>query len=484
MKYDAVIVGSGLGGLLCGAILSKEGYRVCVIEKNRKLGGCLQSMHRKGCVFNTGVHFIGSLDEGQVLHRYLTYFGLNGNIDVRRLDENGFDVIGFPDGKEYPMAMGGHFIDNLLEYFPDERDALNSYMNKMKEVCATMPYYSLDDRLYGAVVDTPYLGTGAAGYIGSLTKNRRLQQVLSGNDLIYGKLSEHTPLMLYAMINYSYISSAWRMTGDSEQISRLLAAGIRAKGGTLIAGRTVEKFRFEHGELRAAVLHTGEEVEGNYFIAGIHPQNVLQMIAPGYLKNSYIKKVENLRNTSGFFVLHVVLKEKTFPYFNHNYYQYNTGRSWPQKYLMIPAGKEQEGGYAQAVSLLTDMDYQEVRQWEHTTVGHRGADYVEFKARKAEQLIEAAEQRFNGFKQAIAEWHSSTPLSYRDYTGTPEGSAYGVRKDCNRPLSTMVFPRTGISNLLLTGQNVYFHGVLGVSIGAVATCGELLGTKYLMDKIR
>ena len=65
-KYDIIIIGSGLGGLECGAILSKEGFNVCVVEKNTQFGGCFQTYRRKGHLFDTGIHYVGSLDERRV----------------------------------------------------------------------------------------------------------------------------------------------------------------------------------------------------------------------------------------------------------------------------------------------------------------------------------------------------------------------------------------------------------------------------------
>ena len=62
-KYDIIIIGSGLGGLECGAILSKEGYHVCVLEKNELFGGCFQTYQRGGHRMDTGIHYIGSLKD-------------------------------------------------------------------------------------------------------------------------------------------------------------------------------------------------------------------------------------------------------------------------------------------------------------------------------------------------------------------------------------------------------------------------------------
>ena len=64
MKYDVVIIGSGLSGLQSAYILSREGFSVCLVEKQRILGGCLQTFSRCGTVFDTGMHYIGGLDEG------------------------------------------------------------------------------------------------------------------------------------------------------------------------------------------------------------------------------------------------------------------------------------------------------------------------------------------------------------------------------------------------------------------------------------
>ena len=75
-------------------------------------------------------------------------------------------------------------------------------------------------------------------------------------------------------------------------------------------------------------------------------------------------------------------------------------------------------------------------------------------------------------------------LGRRDYTGIPEGSMYGIERDFNDPVVTNILPRTKIPGLYFTGQNINLHGVLGVTIGSILTCGEILGIEYLVNKIR
>jgi all-trans-retinol 13,14-reductase len=68
--------------------------------------------------------------------------------------------------------------------------------------------------------------------------------------------------------------------------------------------------------------------------------------------------------------------------------------------------------------------------------------------------------------------------------GTHDGTLYGVKKDFREPMKTFISPRTKIPNLFLTGQNLNLHGVLGVTMSAIVTCGELIDTPALLDKIR
>src|ERR1035438_457983 len=105
--YDIAIIGSGLGGLVCGAILSMNGYKVGIFEKNRQIGGCLQTYSRDKTIIDTGVHYIGGLGEGQQLHQIFKYLGIADQLKLKQLDKDGFDYIGFADDdKTYKLAQG------------------------------------------------------------------------------------------------------------------------------------------------------------------------------------------------------------------------------------------------------------------------------------------------------------------------------------------------------------------------------------------
>ena len=116
-------------------------------------------------------------------------------------------------------------------------------------------------------------------------------------------------------------------------------------------------------------------------------------------------------------------------------------------------------------------------------VGNRGEEYDEYKQMFSEAVIDFACRFFPKLKECTAKVYTASPLTYRDYTSTPQGCAYGLIKDCRNPLVTLLPARTRIENLLLTGQSLNVHGCIGTAISASTTCSEILGMEYLSKKI-
>lgn len=491
--YDVVIIGAGLGGLLTAGILSREGFNVCVVEKNQKLGGSLQTFGRKGCIFNTGLNYTESLDSGQILHQYFRYFGLIDRIKLRKLDPDGFDVVDFPDG-QYKFAMGlQNFVESLSIQFPAEREGLKAYAEKISGICSRVSLYTLDEKKHRGLFDYD-LSVGAADYIRTVIHDNRLRNILAGNNLLYAGHEQKTPLFIHALINHSFIDSAWRIVDGSHQLVNILAENIVREGGTILRGQEVVKMIAESGKIGQVQLGNGERIQGRYFVANIHPNRLLEMIDSALLKPAFTARIRSLEDTMGMFTLYLVFKKNTFPYMNYNFHHYNQDNvwiasdyqpeHWPQHYLFMHTATSHGETYAESGSAIAYMDYNELRQWENSFTGSRDEAYNAFKIKKAEELLDSMERQFPGLRSAVEAYYTSTPLTWRDYTGTRAGSAYGILKDYNRPLESIILPRTKVPNVFLTGQNTNVHGILGVTISSVVTCSELIDSHYLIKKIR
>ena len=184
-QFDIIVIGSGLGGLECGAMLAREGMGVCVTEQADVPGGCLQSFSRRGHAIDTGMHYIGSMQAGGIMRRYFEYFGILGSLRLRPLDE-AFDVVSLPGAGDYAYMHGYEaFEKHIGELFPHEKAGLGRYCAKLREIGGSI---GIGVHRTGRLSDggTKYLGAPAAGFIGECVADPLLRNVLAGTNPLYG----------------------------------------------------------------------------------------------------------------------------------------------------------------------------------------------------------------------------------------------------------------------------------------------------------
>ena len=490
MKYDAVIIGSGLGGLECAHILSKAGMSVLLLERGTQAGGCLQSYRRHGLAFDTGFHYVGGLDEGQSLHSAFRHLGLL-RLPWQRLD-NHFDRVTIGN-QTFSFAQGyDAFVETLTAAFPAERDALNKYADMLKQ-CGEQQFDALNPQTGESSLLSRLFETSAYQYLTETFHDPLLINVLCGTSLKMELRKESLPLFTFAHGNGSFIESSWRVKGDGSLIVNSLVDGIRMHGGEIICNTEVRELVEKDGKLMHAVCSNGEIYEGTIFISNIHPAVTCNLVKQSSrMKKVYRSRITHLENTFGMFTVSLRIKPQTLRYFNWNQYIYKEPDVWafhlkndPVSGVLVSCRIPEDGSkYVQQVDLLTPMNWSECEQWSHTEVGRRGEDYKAMKKRVADECITLAERFIPGLRDRITGCYTSTPLTYRNYTLTPEGSAYGLRKDFRNPMITLLSPRTPIPNLLLTGQNLMLHGLHGVTMTALFTCAEVLGKEPIWNIVK
>jgi all-trans-retinol 13,14-reductase len=219
--------------LVCGAILSMEGYQITVLEMNKQLGGTAQIFARDKHIFDAGVHYVGGLDKGQNLYKIFTYLGIMDKLKIEKMSEDAFDKLYFDvDGKEYSYAQGyDKFIATLVADFPDEREAIEKYCSTIRSICENFPLYNI--RIGDGYEKMDFLETDTKQFIASLTSNERLRDVLAGNNALYAGIADKTPLYVHALVLNSYIESSYRFINGGTQITRLLAKIITDRGGVI-----------------------------------------------------------------------------------------------------------------------------------------------------------------------------------------------------------------------------------------------------------
>jgi len=487
-----------MGGLVCGNILSREGYSVCMVEKNKQLGGCLQIYVRDKVIFDSGVHYIGALDKGQNLYQIFKWLGLMDKLKLEKMDP-AFDRI-LLDGeeKEFSIMQGYEaFQKEMIRNFPEEEIAITKYTKTILEICDRFPLYRLHLE-EDVEKKQDVMKLSARQFIASITKNEKLQAVLAGNNMLYAGSGDTTPFYIHALTVNSYMESAWRCLDGGSQIAKILAKNISEAGGLVIKNREVKKLETENGLITGARLSDGSAIQAKYFVSNTTPAQTYRLLDADLIRPATRKRVEAMQTTVSSFILNIVFKKGYFPYFKHNYYYHKSGsvwemetyneNNWPLGYaIYLSAGAKKE--FASGMTIFAYMRYDEVRPWASSfnTVSlkqNRGAEYEAFKIKKTEQLLNRVEERFPGLRKSILHSYTSTPLTFRDYIGNEDGNLYGTTKDFRNPLGTLISPKTRIPNLFLTGQYLNLHGILGTAISGMITSMALTGRNDFIEKIR
>ena len=497
MKQEIIIIGAGLGGLFTGAILSKEGFRVTILEKNATVGGGLQTFQRFGEHFDTGMHVIGGLQPNGSVWKICRYLDILHGIKVRDVDDACTDRLYFAEDCTYYRIGKGRegFVDSLAESFPKERENLERYVDAVFSLAAKVDLFNLRPSRgqTSLFVESNDLLMSADDFIAQFTHDKRLRSVLAYMNPLYGGRAHETPTYIHAIISTLYIKGASRFVGGSDHFAMLLANLIKNNGGQVLPNQEVEWLEVNNRKIDYVKTKTGELFPADYYISDIHPCSLFRMTDEKAFPKSYRDRLNSIPNTHSAFSLYIKLKPNSFPYINHSEYYMTKyedvwnfskiDRPWPLGFLMMTPPNENQGEFATKVIITAPMPFEMVKKWEHTTVGHRGKEYEEWKDDRSRELLEKMEELFPGFGNAIDRINTSSPLTIRDFYGVKEGSICGYAKNCQHIALSQVPVITKISNLLLTGQNNNLHGFCGVPLTAINTCEAILGINYVVNKI-
>ena len=479
-----------MGGLECGFILAKAGMQVTVLEKEPQTGGCLQTFPRGGIRFDTGLHYVGGLDENGSLRPLFDYFGLM-NLPWKRLDEDCFDEVVIGD-KHFALAQGHErFVETLAAKFPAEKTNLMTYAEMLRQVGLHI-WDSLSPRDVDDFYGNSLFARSAYEWLEATIQDPLLRKVLSGGSLKLELDRERLPLYVFAQINNSFIQSAWRLRGGGGQIADRLVEQIEQFGGRVRTRAEVTELIEKDGRLTEVEINGEERIPCEWVISDVHPAVTLDLVKESsVLRGIYRRRIERLQNSFGIFTVNIRLLPNELLYRNKNLFLHradadlwNVRTDRVESVLVHFYPTEDGGRYAQAIDLLTPMRKDDLPAWKSDRPGHRGAEYEAFKREKAAECIRFASKYLPGLEEAVDAFWTSTPLTYEHYTGTRDGSAFGVTKDWQSPMTTVLSSTTPIPNLLLTGQSLNLHGVLGTSMTSLFTTAQLLGKEKIKQEIK
>lgn len=494
-KYDAIVIGSGMSGLTSAAVLGKEGMRVLVLEQHYRPGGYLHRFYRKGGVeFDVGFHYFGAVEKQQVLGRYLDYLGVLDQLELIKLNDEGYDHLIFPDFDFTIPAGEQRYKERLKQQFPNERGVIDTYFKDLQHICDGFAFYRLRTEQNLTHADK-WMSLSLDDYLANIGASPRLSLILSGQNPLYGVEPRRTPMALHALVTDTFMQGAYAIRGGGDALAQAMVTKVRSLGGDVLLKRQVTEICVDSSRRVTGVkTDRGEEFLAPIVVSCAHPKITLGLLPDGVLRPGYKRRVAMMEDGVATLSLFLTTQQDLSSYAGRNIYKYehsdmnhiyeNLNRGQEFAFVTVPTAREgrNKSGSHQVIA-LGFLDWRRVEQWENTCTGERPELYEEFKESQAQQLAELVYQVVPELRGRVESLEAASPLTNRDYARSCKGAAYGIHHSIEQSGRYGLRPRTRVAGLFLTGQSVLMPGVCGVTISAFHTCSLILGTDYLMSRV-
>lgn len=491
---EIVVIGAGMGGLFCGAFLAKEGHKVTVLEKNALIGGGLQTFVRKDERYETGMHVAGGFQKDGTLDRICRYLGIRDRLVLAPSDLMS-SVTYLKENRTFRIPAGREaFTQYLSNEFPDESGHIRNYVDALFRLSEEEELFYMKSGGSGYPVHSDEFLMPADRFISKYIVNPELRSVLAFVNPLYAGVAGHTPAYLHAMISVLFMGQPCRFADGSNQLADALKWVIEQGGGQVLTRRNVTRIIVENRKIQCAVDSEGREYRADTYISDIHPSLLVDMVEGKAFTPGYRERLHTIPCTVSAFKVFLKLKPGTVRFSGHQISVLDTmdnawnlsrfdSDGWPHgiSCFMSPAT---DGEWAGHITVMSLMDWQEVSRWADTCTGHRTPEYEEWKAAHTEKILDMLERIIPDIRSCVEDCFAASPLTFRDWLGTKEGSIYGYAKDTENLILSQLPIRTKVENLLLTGQNVNMHGIGGVPMTAIETAETIVGKDLIVKKIK
>lgn len=492
MTYDAIIIGSGVSGMTVGTILAKHRYKILIVEQCKTIGGLMQTFRRGRCHFSAGIHCLGALGQGQIMWKYFKYMGLTDHIKPVAIDSGCFARLLFP-GLKFDIPSGHEaFTSKLVKKFPAEKTAISQFFKDMKCCASQFPLYNLQAQ--AGNICPKFQNQSLKDYLNNLTDNEELYLILTALNPFYCINPDGCPLYIHFLTIDSFLKSSWRLDETETTMTDAFIKIISELGGEIRNNSQVSEILTENGKAQGIRLTNNEVITGRYVIYTGHPKQLLSLCSDKQLRPAFRQRILSTEDTHGMFSVGLEWNNRDCPFSQHDVFMYltrDTASHYKEKisyndckpnfiyFSAVPNSNNE----VYSVTALCKMTYEELSQWHNTLSNKRPESYGAMKEKVTKKILSVIEDTWPGSIDFINVKTTYTPLTIRDYTFSPTGSAYGLKRTVNNLKSTRLSVMTKVKGLYMSGQSVVMSGILGSLISSVNCCGAILGTKELIREI-
>jgi all-trans-retinol 13,14-reductase len=515
-RYDAIVIGSGIGGLTTAALLARHANkRVLVLEKHYTAGGFTHAFRRPGFEWDVGVHYVGDVLHPKAHARRIFDHITDGALAWADMGEV-YDTIVLGD-ERFELRRGREALrDELVRRFPNERAAIDAYFALVKKAVKTTQLFFAEKAIpgplafaFGGLMRRPAMAftrRTTREVLESLTSDQKLIAILTAQWCDYGLPPGESSFLIHATVVNHYLEGAAYPVGGAARIAETIAPLIEARGGQIVTSAEVTEILVEGGAAVGVRLPGDRVVLAPIVVsaAGVAltygrllPAEARARVGLGAAITSVPPSIAHLTlyvglnrsaealgfSKSNVWVLGGVdhdaaVREATA----------NPEGPIRHAYLSFPSAKDPDflrrhPGKATA-EIITLIPYEAFAKWDGSRWGKRGEDYDAFKARLSEQLLEHLYREHPSARGHVVHAELSTPLTTKHFASHPSGEIYGLAHTPRRFEDRALKPATKIRGLYLSGADVCSAGVAGAMIGGVLSASAITKRNLLASALR
>lgn len=478
-ECDIAIIGAGIGGLTCGALLAKKGLKVMIFEQHYKVGGYCTSFKRRGFTFDPCIHVINGCGPNGQIGKILSELGIDKEIEFILIDP--FDTIVFPNKQELDIPINYlHYKDRLEDLFPKEKNGLNKYFEiiiKIYQELFQVSSLQTSDKKISFSTVIKYVNEPFSALLEECFNDSVLRKII-GIQCSYAGVPPSKASLIYVacLLSVFHLEGTYYPKGGAQVFAELFANCIRRNGGKIWLGEMVEKIYLKDKEVIGLGLKSGFKVKAKYIVSNVDArQTFFNLIGKNYLRKSFIDKLIQMEQSNSIFAIYLgvdmnssALGIKNTCYWILPSWDYENTYSMACQGLipkeipivllspslkdptLVPKGKN-------SVIIGTMFPYQYY-------VAHGiGKEEV-----VANVLLKRAEEIIPSISDHIIVKEIATPKTFEKFTLNSEGAPYGFANTPQQSGLNKLRQKTPIKGLYLAGH----YTIPGSGVASVALSGK------------